>query len=121
MTIRINDSTNLQAFMDGFVLEEAQKIGVYIDTALVLEMPKDTTAAASSVNVSLSTNNDSIVDHGSPAAAISDGNEKIKQARPYVKIIIQDMQPYIGRLNDGHSLQAPRGFIDRIFLRAANL
>jgi hypothetical protein len=118
--IRVIDSQNLNGFLDEFVLEETKKTAVFIDTALVLQTPKDTTQAASSWNVSLVAADNSKVNHGSPAAAISDGEAKIRSAQPYKRILIQNMQPYIGRLNNGWSLKAPAGYVERIILQAAN-
>jgi len=118
--IRVIDSVNLDDFMADFVNDETKKTAVFIDTALVMQTPKDTTQAASSWNVSLVAADNSKVNHGSPAAAISDGDAKIRSAQPYKRILIQNMQPYIGRLNSGWSLQAPAGFVERIILQAAN-
>jgi len=118
--IRVIDSVNLQDFLDDFVLEDTKQTSVFIDTALVLQTPKDTTQAASSWNVSLVAADNSKVNHGSPAAAVNDGQSKINSAQPYKRILIQNMQPYIGRLNNGWSLQAPAGYVERIILQAAN-
>jgi ABC-type uncharacterized transport system substrate-binding protein len=102
------------------VLDDAKKTAVFIDTALILQTPKDTTQAASSWNVSLVTADNSKVNHGSPAAAVNDAQAKINTAQKYKRILIQNMQPYIGRLNNGWSLQAPAGYVERIILQAAN-
>lgn len=118
--IRVIDSVNLDDFLADFVNDETKKTAVFIDTALVMQTPKDTTQAARSWNVSLVSEDSSLIDHGTVAAAISNGTSEIQRAQPYKRIIIQNMQPYIGRLNSGWSLQAPAGFVERIILQAAN-
>ncbi len=118
--IRIIDSVDFGDFLDEFVLDDAKKTAVMIDSMLVSQTPVDTGAAKSSWNVSLVTADNSIVNHGSPAAAVNDAQAKINTAQKYKRILIQNMQPYIGRLNNGWSRQAPSGYVERIILQAAN-
>lgn len=118
--IRIVDSVNFGDFLDEFVLDDAKKTAVMIDSMLVSQTPVDTGRAKSSWNVSLVTTDNSIVNHGSPAAAESDAKTKINAAQKYKRIFIQNMQPYIGRLNNGWSDQVPSGYVEKIILQAAN-
>jgi hypothetical protein len=119
--VRVIDSENLGDFMADFVNEETQTTAFFIDTALVYQTPKDTTQAARSWNASLVSEDNSLVDHGTIGAAVSNGTAEIQRSQPYKKIFIQNMQPYIGRLNSGWSLQQRNpGYIERIILQAAN-
>lgn len=117
---QIIDEVDLESFIDNFVLQETQETAIYVDQQLVSQTPKDTSQAARSWNVSLVNADNSKVVHGTTASAVSNAENKIKSAQPYKLIFIQNMQPYIGRLNAGWSLQAPSGYIDNIILEAAN-
>lgn len=46
------------------------------------------------------------------AATVARGKEAINAAQPEVAIHITNNLPYIGALNDGHSHQAPGGFVE---------
>jgi len=43
--------------------------------------------------------------------AIRRGSERIRDRRPGQQIFVSNNVPYIGRLNDGSSAQAPAGFV----------
>jgi hypothetical protein len=47
-------------------------------------------------------------------ATVSEGKTELKRFRPpWKKIFISNNVPYAQRLNDGHSKQAPAGFVER--------
>lgn len=52
----------------------------------------------------------------SAAAALLAGKQALKGAVPGKPLALVNVVPYIGRLNEGSSVQAPAGFIDRAVL-----
>jgi hypothetical protein len=95
-------------------------IGINIDRRVVNETPFDTTSAKRSWLVSVGQPDNRVVDVDegdvSTAAlqAIEIGAANINQAKAYDTIYIQNLQPYIERLNEGWSEQAPAKYIDSI-------
>lgn len=49
---------------------------------------------------------------------IAQGKAEIGRYRRLVRLWVVNNAPYIGRLNDGHSTQAPVGFVERALARA---
>lgn len=49
----------------------------------------------------------------SGAATTGEAATKLRAYRGFPRVYIVNNAPYIGRLNDGHSKQAPRGFVER--------
>lgn len=49
-------------------------------------------------------------------AALAEGRAALKAKRPKQAIYISNVLPYIGRLNEGSSKQAPAGFVERAVL-----
>lgn len=119
MTVRTYG--NIGTFLDEFVTEDIQKVAAQIDRELVMETPKDTVQAAGNWLVTVGTPSDATPNTNSAGAAITQGQSAINSLRPRQKLYIQNLTPYIQRLDEGHSLQAPRGFIQRIITRAVNL
>ncbi len=89
----------------------AQKAAIAIDRELVLSTPVDTGRARSNWIASVDTPSDAEGAAESPAAAIARAEAVIKGAGPRQDIWISNNLPYIARLNDGHSAQAPAGFV----------
>lgn len=52
----------------------------------------------------------------SRSAAIAEGLERIKNSQPGQPIYLSNLVPYIRRLNQGWSKQAPAGFVDRALM-----
>lgn len=52
----------------------------------------------------------------SRSAAIAEGLERIKKSQPGQPIYLSNLVPYIRRLNQGWSAQAPAGFVDRALM-----
>lgn len=106
-----------------------RKVAVAVDTAVVLATPVDTGRARANWQVELGeVSNDSEVtsfpegkggDSGAAAAmqAINAGKNQINTyASRFKEIHIYNNLPYIQRLNDGYSAQAPAGFVESAVL-----
>lgn len=106
--------------IDEFVLEETQKLALAIDRDMVRETPVDTSAARGSWLASVGTPDDTDVTNKSPEAAIAQAVTEVAKARPYQLVYIQNTKPYINRLNEGWSQQAPSMYIDNIIVRNVN-
>lgn len=119
MTIKAYGS--IEKFLDEFLLEDVQAMAAQIDRELINETPKDTVQAAGNWTVSVVSPNDVAPDTKSTGVAISTGQEKINSLKKKQRLFIQNMTPYIQRLDEGHSLQAPSGFVQRIITRATNM
>jgi hypothetical protein len=98
-----------------FVGDTLRTLALDIDRRVILESPVDTGAARSNWLAST----------GSPLGAIADidvqgalnkGAVVINGANDYETIYVQNNLPYIQRLNEGWSEQAPSGYIDKIIL-----
>jgi glycerol-3-phosphate dehydrogenase len=96
------------------VRSKRNKLALRIDARVVQETPKDTSEAAGAWIVSDGRPNDADIKTKNPSAAISQGAAAIKGAKVFTELFIQNTKPYIERLNEGWSLQAPSKYIDRI-------
>jgi hypothetical protein len=95
--------------------------GLAVDAAVVIATPVDTGRARGNWQVTL----DTPASGTTPALSVS-GNEALEQGksviagykggRPQAAIHITNNLPYIGKLNEGHSAQAPAGFVERAIL-----
>jgi hypothetical protein len=109
-----------------------RKVALIVDRELVLETPVDTGRARSNWVVSLTA---PILDEREPyapgerlgkseranaQAAIDQGGAIIATVKPGTDIYISNNVHYIGLLNDGHSAQAPSGYIQSAVIRGAN-
>lgn len=100
-----------------------RKIGVNIDRRLVNETPRDTGSAKSSWLVSIGQPNNSVVNTEEGAAipaALEQGSRTASRYESGDTMYIQNNQPYINRLNEGSSEQAPRHFVDQIIMEEVN-
>lgn len=95
-----------------------------IDQAVVVQTPVDTGHARLNWQVGLGTpirSEKPGEDPGGAAArAIALGVARIRAARPSQSIYISNNVPYINRLNEGWSAQAPADFVRRSLLLAVN-
>lgn len=105
----------------GYVLEETQKLALAIDRDLIIGTPIDTSNAASKWVVTVGAQKNTQETEGIPgqAAAIAQGQAAVAAAQEYQDIYIQNLEPYIGRLNDGYSAKAPSKYVDMIIKRRA--
>lgn len=108
-----------------------RKAALACDAAVVLATPVDTGRARSNWQASLNAPAGSTIEpyatgsQGSSAgqnaqAAIEQGKGVIGQAQSGDGIYITNNLPYIGRLNDGYSAQAPAGFVQEAVLVGIN-
>jgi hypothetical protein len=101
-----------------------RKAALVIDQALVFSTPVDKGVARSNWRVSIGEPLDGVIDAYAPGeklglsetqnaqAAIADGESVIGRHRQGESIAIANNLPYIERLNQGWSRQAPAGFIN---------
>ena len=101
-----------------------RKAALATDQALVLATPVDTGRARSNWRVTLSFPSRDVVDAFAPGKDLGAGErlnaqQAINHARSVLSehgagkdIYIANNLPYIVRLNEGHSAQAPAGFVD---------
>ena len=106
--------------IEDFVLEETHNLALAIDRDVVMETPVDSGAARGSWLVSVGSPDDTDVKNKSPSGAIEQGQRAIGSAKVYQLIYIQNTKPYIHRLNEGWSKQAPSKYIDSIIIRNVN-
>lgn len=105
------------------VNEAVRKVALVVDRELVLSTPVDTGRARSNwlVNVG-SPNTDKIEPYvkgegGSSAtanvqAALAQAESAVQKRKPQQDIYISNNLPYIGKLNEGSSAQAPAQFVE---------
>lgn len=97
---------------------------------LVIVTPVDTSAALSNWQIGLGTPIDSPIDPYYPGIqgstytvsgqeALAAGKAKLVNKIPGQPIYISNVLPYIQRLNEGYSGQAPAGFVERAALIGA--
>lgn len=101
----------------------AKRTALAVDQTVVIATPVDTGRARANWQVQAGTATDHIIDAYVPGkgantgaenaqAAMEQGKIAISAARPGQEIHITNNLPYIGALNDGHSAQAPAGFVE---------
>ncbi len=104
-----------------------RKCALAIDGAVILATPVDTGRARANWQVSLNEPISATRDPYAPGqagstggpnaqAAIAQGQTVIQQytfERAQAGLFITNNLPYIGRLNNGHSAQAPAGFVEK--------
>lgn len=102
----------------GILNDEVKRVrnslALRIDARLIQETPVDTSEARSAWNVSVGNPNNAQINMQDPGAAIAQGRNAINSAPTYAKLYIQNTKPYIDRLNNGWSLQAPSKYVERI-------
>jgi len=91
---------------DDALWDEVRRTALEAERQVKLEMPVDTGRARASWG------------HSTPPAGGSDGIWE--EDRAHLSITEGSEVEYIGRLNEGHSRQAPAGFIDAIGVRVQN-
>lgn len=102
------------------ITKTGRKLAINIDRRVVNETPRDTGSAKASWLVTINESTNEIVDGDGEelATAALEAIEKgAAESLAFVcgdTLFIQNNQPYINRLNEGWSEQAPIGFIDDI-------
>lgn len=106
--------------LEDVISQEGRKLGVNIDRRLVLETPRDTGSAKASWLVAYGQPSNKIVDVNgneadtAAAQAIEKGALEASKFKAGDTLYITNNQPYIERLNEGWSEQAPSRYIDQI-------
>jgi len=104
-----------------------RKVALAVDSAVVIATPVDTGRARSNWQVNLggpASGTRDALDPGKEGstsgpnaqAAIEQGQTEIAKYKGGSSIHITNNLPYIGRLNDGWSAQAPSGFVEKAVL-----
>lgn len=101
-----------------------RKVALAVDAAVVLATPVDTGRARSNWQVELNnipagTLPEPASPADGPARAIAEGKEKAAAYKTGDTIHITNNLPYIGRLNEGWSAQAPANFVEEAALAGA--
>jgi hypothetical protein len=116
------DSLSIEVELEEFVNEEARILSFSLLSGLTRITPVDTGRARGNWFVGLNAPNRSIDESRSAGSALSDGAATINKTESvvYPSIIISNNLPYIERLNDGHSQQAPAKFVESEISRVVN-
>ena len=95
-----------------------REVALVANQALITATPVDTGRARANWQVSINTEIDTELDSTDVQATLDRNNAVVRGYRNG-DIIVQNNVPYIGRLNDGWSAQAPAGFVERSLQAAA--
>ena len=95
-----------------------RKVSLAVDATVVLSTPVDTGRARSNWQVECNSPNETTnqIEDPSGRVAIESGKAKIagyKGGTPQAAVYITNNLPYIGKLNNGHSAQAPAGYVEK--------
>lgn len=97
-----------------------RRTALVLDRELVIATPVDTGRARSNWIVSVESPSDEIKEDYSPNYAPGPEEESIiGRAVPGQSIFVTNNLPYIKRLNEGYSAQAPAGFVESAILTAS--
>lgn len=112
--------------LDDLVYERIARITLEVVRALVYDTPVDTSKALSNWRVgdansaaipALYAGQQGSTQGASAALALANAEAAIRAARGAKKLVVFNAVPYIRRLNEGSSLQAPAGFVEAAILR----
>jgi hypothetical protein len=99
-----------------------QRTALVIDGNLVLSTPVDTGRARSNWQVSNGSPSDELTPDNQISPGYVQGQKEeaiVSRALSGEPIFIANNLPYIGRLNEGYSAQAPAGFVETAILTGA--
>jgi hypothetical protein len=103
------------------LLETFQKVAIQVDQAVVLATPKDTGRAASnwlpSLNIPVTEARD-FANDATISSTLMEAGSVVAKAKLGDVIYFSNNLPYIGRLNDGSSMRASAGFVQKAALAA---
>lgn len=96
-------------------LDGLKKVATQVDQALVLATPRDTGRAANNwiPNINGPSSQYRKDAKGGTSGILAEGQRVIKGAKLGDSIHFTNNTPYIGPLNNGHSKQAPAGFVEK--------
>jgi hypothetical protein len=108
--------------LEEWVNQEARAVSLSLLTGLVRTTPVDTGRAKGNWFVSNTSSNRTQSDVRRLSQALSEGSSVISQAKVlnYPTITLSNNLPYIERLNDGSSTQAPAKFVENEITRVVN-
>lgn len=113
-----NEGARIRRFMSHATVERVslatRALSLHALTGLVMRTPVDTGRARGNWQVSIASPRDGetgVLDKGG-AQAVAQGAGVIAGQRGFQQVVIQNNVPYIERLNDGHSQQAPAGYVE---------
>ncbi len=108
--------------MEEFVNEQARAISLRFLSIVVRRTPKKTGRAMGNWYVGVTRPVRAINPNRREQEAITQGTTKIESAQSveFPTIFISNNLPYIGRLNEGYSDQAPALFVETAFKAAQN-
>lgn len=109
--------------LEGFVNQEVRALSLNLLTGLVRTTPVDTGRAKGNWYVSPTTKSNRTIDQfRKDRQAISQGAATIHSVinEKFPNITLSNNLPYIERLNDGYSLQAPKKFVETEINRVVN-
>lgn len=128
-TIKLNTDLSIQEDLDEFILEETKKLGKGILPKVVRRTPYRTGQAKRNWLVSESSPDSDFIriPEVSPMpiisaenASLTEGFFKLNNIKVYNLVYLQNNAPYIVRLNNGYSLQAPSLYVDSAILEEVN-
>lgn len=111
---------SILAEIEDTISQTGRKLAINIDRRLVQETPRDTGSAKASWLVAIGSPRNDIVDVNggdvdtAALQAIENGAAEASKLKSGDTLYITNNQPYIDRLNEGWSEQAPSKFVDSI-------
>ena len=112
---------SIMADLEDHVSAVSKKLMIDIDRRVILETPVDTASAKRSWVAGVNRSPTEVFDlpdgsniNAAESQAIQQAEGTIGRAKAFDTIYINNNQPYIERLNDGWSNQAPSRYIDNI-------
>ena len=115
-------SVPIGAELEKFINQDVRAISLNLLTGLVKTTPVDSGRAKGNWFVSTGAPDRSTNETRRQGEALSQGSKEIAGAKKdeYPTITISNNLPYIERLNDGHSEQAPKKFVENEIRRVTN-
>ena len=96
-----------------------RRVALTVDSELVYSTPVDTGRARSNWQVEIDRPASGTVDPVPAAVALERAAATVQRSMPGSTIHITNNLPYIGRLNEGWSAQAPAGYVETAVLAGA--
>lgn len=107
--------------LEDHVSAVSKKLMIDIDRRVIIETPVDTASAKRSWVAGVNRSPTEVFDlpdgsniNAAESQAIQQAESTISRARAFDTIYVVNNQPYIERLNDGWSSQAPSRYVDNI-------
>lgn len=112
---------SIMADLEDHVSAVSKKLMIDIDRRVILETPVDTASAKRSWVAGVNRSPTEVFDlpdgsniNAAESQAIQQAESTISRAKAFDTIYVVNNQPYIERLNDGWSNQAPSRYVDNI-------